>query len=140
MSKEIAHIRAFNHDFYVKKTNRNLRITYEYYSDSNLKRKRLITQSNSQENLQNLDLGDDAQAVKAFDAIADISNSAVALQNTPTTYLKDILKLNSKQVNDMDDMLPSETATLAEKVALAITTDGDEDPKKPSRRPRKKTN
>jgi len=140
MSKEIAHIRAFNHDFYIKKTNRNMRITYEYYADSSLKRKKLINQSNDQTDLKNLDLGDNKQAIKAFDAIADMSNSALALQDAPTRYIKNILKLNAKQISSMDDMLPGETSALAEFIAMSVTSDGDEDPKKPNRRPRKKIN
>jgi len=139
MSKEFAYIRAFNNKFTIKKNNRNMRVTYEYYAKSNTQRKNLIARSDDKEDIQNIDLGNNEQAIKAFEEIADMSQAVLGYQNSSVDYIRDILKLNDSQIQKLDDFTPEQTRTLAERIAIAVTTDGDEDPKK-RRQPRKKIN
>ena len=135
MSKEFVNIKAFNRQFTVKKSNKNMRLSYEYYTKLNNKNKSMIAVTDKIDSLETQDLGDSDLAKTIMDSYSQVSQTAMDLQAVPVNFIREILHLNPKQVSMLDDMTGSETGALAGRIAHGVTSDDEDiDPKKPRNR------
>lgn len=129
MSNTEATITALGRRFKVKKTNKNVRLSLEFLKDLSFKNKDLISKADSQKDLSKLDLGDTDQFTEMLDSTSDIANSALAVQNLPVSFVENVLGLDEKQLQKLDDLTPGETVTLATQIANKVTG-SETDPKK----------
>ncbi|GEO64774.1 hypothetical protein [Companilactobacillus nantensis] len=135
MSKDIVYINAFGRRFTVKKSNKNMRLSYAYYTNLSNKNKHMMAVADETDNVETKDMGDREIAEQIMNSFDSASKAALDLQNVPINYIKEILKLNPKQVSMLDDMTGPETGALAGRIAHGITSDDEDiDPKKPRRR------
>ncbi|KRK49972.1 hypothetical protein FC97_GL002358 [Companilactobacillus kimchii DSM 13961 = JCM 10707] len=87
------------------------------------------------DNIETKDLGEREVAEQIMNSFDTASKAALDLQNVPVNFIKEILKLNPKQVSMLDDMTTSETGALAGRIAHGVTSDDEDiDPKKPHKR------
>lgn len=135
MSKEFVYINAFGRRFTVKKSNKNLRLSYAYYTNLSNKNKNMMAVADEADNIETKDLGEREVAEQIMNSFDTASKAALDLQNVPVNFIKEILKLNPKQVSMLDDMTTSETGALAGRIAHGVTSDDEDiDPKKPRKR------
>ncbi|WP_125589776.1 hypothetical protein [Companilactobacillus jidongensis] len=135
MSKEYFQINAFNRRFSIKKSNKNMRLSYEYYTKISTKNKALKSSLDQIDKLEKQDLGEKEATQAIMDGFSSVSQSSMDFQNVPYNFIKEILKLNSKQVSMLDDMTGDATAVLAGQLAHGVTSDEEDiDPKKPRKR------
>ncbi|KRK78756.1 hypothetical protein [Companilactobacillus nodensis] len=135
MSKEYFQINAFNRRFSIKKSNKNMRLSYEYYTKISTKNKALKSSLDQIDKLEKQDLGEKEATQAIMDGFSSVSQSSMDFQNVPYNFIKEILKLNPKQVSMLDDMTGDATAVLAGRLAHGVTSDEEDiDPKKPRKR------
>jgi Protein of unknown function (DUF1268). len=134
MSKEFVYINAFGRRFTVKKSNKNLRLSYAYYTNLSNKNKNMMAVADEADNIETKDLGEREVAEQIMNSFDTASKAALDLQNVPVNFIKEILKLNPKQVSMLDDMTTSETGALAGRIAHGVTSDDEDiDPKNHAR-------
>ena len=109
--------------FDVKKSGKNLKKTYQFQLDM-AKLQDKINQGSTDEVTKRNELSDEEkaafdkkeqeQAIVSFQAMIDIQDNA-------ESYLTDILKLNEKQIDDLEDLEQDDIFEICQYVAMRMT-------------------
>lgn len=126
-NSEIATINAFNRRFSIKKSNRNVRKSLEYLSNTSTLARKFMAMSDI--NVDDYDLEDKKQFNDYMEKIDNSNKAVLDQQDLPFNFVKDLLKLNGKQIQMLEDFTPEKTKELADLISQEIMGTAD-DPKK----------
>jgi len=126
-NSEIATINAFNRRFSIKKSNRNVRKSLEYLSNTSTLARKFMEMSDI--DVDDYDLEDKKQFNDYMEKIDNSNKAVLDQQDLPFNFVKDSLKLNGKQIQMLEDFTPEKTKELADLISQEIMGTVD-DPKK----------